>query len=93
MHRFSQFLLQNKGSRIRITGHTDSKGSARHNKGLSHRRANAVVYALTTLGVSESRLEAIGRGENQPVASNNTAFGRANNRRIEAELFYPKGRR
>ncbi len=93
VNQFAQFLLQNKGSKVKITGHTDNRGSAKANLVLSEKRANAVVHALTSLGVSAYRLEAIGRGESQPIASNTTSSGRAKNRRIEAELFYPKRKR
>jgi len=89
---FAQFLLNNRGSMVKVTGHTDSQGSAAHNMSLSYGRANAIVQALRNQGVSSARLEAFGKGESMPIASNKTAYGRAANRRIEAELFYPKGR-
>ncbi|HHD75864.1 MAG TPA: OmpA family protein [Campylobacterales bacterium] len=92
VERFAKFLLQNKGSIVKITGHTDSVGSAASNLTLSRQRANAVMNALIQLGVSASRLQAFGKGESMPIASNKTVDGRALNRRIEAELFYPKGR-
>jgi outer membrane protein OmpA-like peptidoglycan-associated protein len=90
---FSDFLMKNKGSYIRIVGHTDSAGSASHNLSLSHKRANSVVQALVERGVSPARLQADGKGESMPISSNQTAEGKAINRRIEAELTYPKGRR
>lgn len=93
VNQFANFLLQNKGSMVTITGHTDSVGSATKNLTLSQQRANAVMQALIHQGVSASRLQAIGRGESMPVASNTTVSGKAMNRRIEAELFYPKGGR
>ncbi len=91
VYHFADFLLRNKGSLVHIVGHTDSKGSAQHNIELSYKRANAVMQALIVRGVSPARLKAFGRGESQPIATNKTAAGRALNRRIEAELFYPKG--
>lgn len=90
---FANFLLKNKGSMITIVGHTDSRGSSIDNLALSQRRANAVVSALIARGVSPARLRAIGKGESMPIAPNNTAAGRAMNRRIEAEITYPEGRR
>jgi OOP family OmpA-OmpF porin len=93
VNQFANFLLQNKGSMVTITGHTDSVGSATKNLTLSQQRANAVMHALINQGVSASRLQALGKGESMPVASNATVSGKAMNRRIEAELFYPKGGR
>jgi len=93
VNQFAQFLLKNRGSQVKITGHTDSKGSIQHNLLLSQKRANSILQALVAAGVNPSRLVAIGRGKSMPIASNNTEEGRAKNRRIEAELFYSKGRR
>ena len=91
--QFAQFLLQNRGSRVKIFGYTDNRGTARHNMLLSQQRANAIMKALVRQGVSLARIEAIGRGESMPIASNATEEGRAMNRRIEAELSYPQGLR
>jgi outer membrane protein OmpA-like peptidoglycan-associated protein len=68
-------------------GHTDSWGSDSSNKLLSQRRAHAVSGYLQQKGVVQARLETIGFGEKQPVASNGTAEGRALNRRVEISLF------
>jgi len=93
INNFSNFLLNNRGSMITIVGHTDSAGSSIDNLSLSQRRANAVVAALVERGVSPARLTAIGKGESMPIASNDTIEGKAMNRRIEAKISYPKGRR
>jgi len=69
--------------RIRIEGHTDNTGGADSNQSLSERRAAAVETMLTGLGVAADRLESAGMGQSQPVASNDTAEGRAQNRRVE----------
>ena len=90
---FANFLLKNRGSFVKIIGHTDSRGTAQHNIELSLARANSVMRALIARGVSATRLSREGRGESQPIAPNTTAEGRAMNRRIEAILSYPKGRR
>ena len=69
--------------RIALAGHTDSQASDSHNLDLSKRRAQAVVKWLTDKGVDGDRLEAEGFGETQPVADNDSAAGRALNRRVE----------
>lgn len=68
---------------FRIEGHTDSVGTSQSNQLLSVRRANAVKDYLVTNGISAKRLSVIGYGENQPIESNSTSAGRAQNRRVE----------
>jgi outer membrane protein OmpA-like peptidoglycan-associated protein len=68
---------------IVIEGHTDSRGSTETNEQLSQKRAQAVATYLSTRGIEASRIQVVGRGENQPVASNDTTDGRASNRRVE----------
>jgi outer membrane protein OmpA-like peptidoglycan-associated protein len=68
--------------RLRIAGHTDSKGSSEENQRLSEDRAQAVLSYLVTAGESPSRIEIIGYGEDQPTDTNDTKAGRARNRRI-----------
>jgi outer membrane protein OmpA-like peptidoglycan-associated protein len=79
-------------TRIIIEGHTDSTGSAELNQALSERRADAVANALIGRGVSEDALRTNGRGEDYPVASNQTAAGRHQNRRVEIILSDASGR-
>jgi OmpA-OmpF porin, OOP family len=67
---------------VELQGHTDSTGSARYNLGLSERRAESVREYLISQGVSPSQLTAKGFGATQPIASNSTAEGRAQNRRV-----------
>jgi outer membrane protein OmpA-like peptidoglycan-associated protein len=76
-------LLRYPNSRIEVIGHTDNTGSAAYNQDLSQRRAVAVAGVLRDAGVPGGRLSAYGRGEDQPVASNLTPDGRAQNRRVE----------
>ena len=71
------------GLRIRIEGHTDASGGASTNLRLSQQRADAVRAWLTGRGIAAGRLEARGFGEDNPVASNDTASGREQNRRVE----------
>ena len=73
-------------SLIRVVGHTDNTGSAAHNQALSERRADAVAAELIAAGVSGRRVIAEGRGFTQPIASNATAAGRAQNRRVEITI-------
>jgi len=72
---------------IQIIGHTDSDGDAGYNLDLSQRRADAVAGVLTQSGVSSARIRTIGRGEDQPVASNLTPEGKAQNRRVEIVIL------
>ena len=68
---------------MQVIGHTDSTGEAAYNLQLSQRRAQAVANILIAGGVPAQRIAAGGQGETQPVASNDTAAGRAQNRRVE----------
>jgi outer membrane protein OmpA-like peptidoglycan-associated protein len=70
-------------TRIEVIGHTDNTGSAAFNQDLSQRRASSVGNVLRDSGVPSGRLAVFGRGEEQPVASNLTPEGRAQNRRVE----------
>ncbi|WP_294225527.1 OmpA family protein [uncultured Shimia sp.] len=74
-------------STVQILGHTDNTGSASHNQSLSERRANAVADVLLTNGVPVSRIDTIGRGEDQPIASNLDEEGRRQNRRVEIVIL------
>lgn len=74
------------GVSVVVEGHTDSTGSDAHNQALSQRRADAVRQYLVRKGVPAERLTARGFGESNPIASNDTADGRAMNRRVELEV-------
>lgn len=76
-------LQRYPNSVVQVIGHTDNTGSAAHNQGLSTRRAAAVTSILAANGVPQYRLQAIGRGEDAPIASNLNEAGRAQNRRVE----------
>ena len=67
---------------LRIVGHTDSVGTEQYNQGLSERRANAVRNYLVKQGVPASQLDAIGKGESDPIDTNETDEGRSRNRRV-----------
>lgn len=77
------------GMHVRIVGHTDSNGSDAVNNPLSRERADSVKDFLSDRGVAASRIETSGRGEREPIASNETAEGRAKNRRVEIFLRDP----
>lgn len=77
--------------RIRLEGHTDSQGAADHNTRLSERRAMAARRWLVEQGgIEAARLEAMGFGPSHPIAPNDTAAGRAKNRRVEFKIVEPK---
>lgn len=79
----AQNLLRNPNSTIEVVGHTDTVGSASYNQELSQRRARSVADVLIAEGVPSWRIATRGMGFNQPVASNDTEAGRAQNRRVE----------
>ena len=75
-------------SRIEITGHTDSTGSDNINQSVSQSRAENVDKFLVEVGeISKSRIKTTGYGESKPVATNKTAKGRAENRRVEIKII------
>lgn len=87
IRRVADFMRENPETAVEIGGHSDSIGEAEYNRMLSQRRAEAVATRLTdALGISEDRVEAVGYGESKPIASNDTAAGRAENRRVEARI-------
>ena len=90
--RLSVFLSDNPKRRVRIEGHTDSTGSPDFNQSLSERRASAVRDALAQRGISYNQVEVIGYGSRYPVATNATAAGRQQNRRVEVVISDELGR-
>lgn len=77
-------LQQDETMRLALIGHTDSQGSTEGNDTLSSRRAAAVRDWLVGAGIAESRLSVSGKGESEPIASNDTEDGRTLNRRVQA---------
>lgn len=84
LDRVVEYLTHRVSTRIRISGHTDNVGSSRSNQSLSEERAETVRAYLIANGIDEDRVEAVGYGDQHPVASNDTDEGRQQNRRIEA---------
>lgn len=87
VQEFADFMKTMPNYDAKIVGHTDSVGSDKSNQTLSENRANAVKNLLIKDGVEANRISSKGMGEKAPVASNDTAEGKAENRRIEAELI------
>jgi len=83
IERLATVLKEDQNRKVTIEGHTDSVGSDELNQQLSEARANAVRTALVERGVSDSQISAVGKGESFPVASNDNAAGRQQNRRVE----------
>ena len=83
LYTVARSLNEYPNTTVNVIGHTDNTGTAAYNQDLSQRRAQAVSSVLINAGVSAGRINAIGRGEDQPVADNLTSAGRQQNRRVE----------
>ncbi len=81
--QISNSLRRHPNSSVRVVGHTDNVGTAAYNQQLSQDRAMAVARVLIANGTSASRITVSGRGFNEPVATNASVAGRAQNRRVE----------
>ncbi len=79
-------LNQYPETNVEVLGHTDNVGNDSYNKTLSEKRAQAVTTKLINNGVNSNRLYVNGRGESEPVATNDTESGRAQNRRVEVKI-------
>jgi outer membrane protein OmpA-like peptidoglycan-associated protein len=79
-----EYMTYKTSSRIQISGHTDSQGNPKQNKALSQKRAEACRDYLVQKGIDKNRIEAMGYGDERPLATNDTEDGRRTNRRIEA---------
>ena len=87
LQKFAETLNQYPDTDVLIVGHTDNVGSESFNQNLSENRAGAVTSYLKSLGISSSRLKVEGKGETQPVASNETEESRTQNRRVEIAIY------
>lgn len=87
--RIAAVVAEHPGQRVRVEGHTDSVGGEDTNQALSERRANSVMARLIAEGLDPERITAVGYGETRPIASNDTADGREENRRVEIIIEQP----
>lgn len=88
LEKIYNLLVQAEDAKLRIVGHTDNVGNPASNMTLSQSRANAVVEYLESRGIPASRIQEVsGKGDTKPVASNATAAGKAQNRRVEITLL------
>jgi outer membrane protein OmpA-like peptidoglycan-associated protein len=86
-------LHQYAGTELLIVGHTDNVGRMDYNQGLSERRARSASNYLASLGVDRMRLNAVGRGMNEPIAANDSERGRQQNRRVEVAIYASEAHR
>lgn len=91
LDRWVRMLKENPAVSLEIDGHTDSIGTEEYNLGLSERRVKSVARYIEEQGIAAKRLTARGLGEKKPVASNKTAKGRQDNRRVEVRIVYDGG--
>lgn len=87
--RIGDILAKYPEDRIRIEGHTDSRGTVAYNEELSLRRAEAVARVLSSRGVAPGQVLVLGLGESKPVAANDTDAGRSVNRRVQLHISVP----
>ncbi|HEX5581296.1 MAG TPA: OmpA family protein [Gemmatimonadaceae bacterium] len=87
LQNLARSLDRYPNTNLLIAGHTDSVGTDSYNQTLSERRARAAAAYLVSQGVASSRIRTVGMGEREPEASNDTAAGRAQNRRVEVAIY------
>ena len=83
LDKLAGVMVQYPDTNINVYGHTDSRGTDEYNLTLSQKRANSVIDYLVSKGIARTRLNALGMGEKDPIATNDTEAGRAKNRRVE----------
>src|SRR5688500_12865514 len=87
LRNLADSLQKYRRTNVLLVGHTDASGSDSYNQNLSERRASAAASFLSAQGMTRPRVETAGRGELEPVASNDTETGRQENRRVEVAIF------
>lgn len=91
LRKFAASLKKYPNTRTLIVGHTDSDGSAQYNRDLSDRRALSAASFITGEGIDRLRISTAGRGETEPIATNDTDDGRRQNRRVEVAIYTNAG--
>jgi len=87
LRRLANSLEKYPNTRLMLVGHTDTQGGTDRNQSLSERRAQSLAGFLEQLGVNRARMTALGRGDAEPIATNDTDAGRQWNRRIEIAIY------
>jgi outer membrane protein OmpA-like peptidoglycan-associated protein len=87
LRQLAQSLQRYPGTEVLIVGHTDNVGSDAYNLQLSQRRAESAKSYLVSMGIPAERIRTAGKGESEPIASNETEAGRQQNRRVEVAIF------
>jgi outer membrane protein OmpA-like peptidoglycan-associated protein len=87
LRQLAQSLQRYPGTEVLIVGHTDNTGSDAYNQQLSERRAMSAKSYLVSMGIPSDRIRTAGKGEAEPIASNETEAGRQQNRRVEIAIF------
>lgn len=90
LDKLATTMNQYNKTSINIAGHTDSRGAANYNMGLSKDRAYSVANYLSARGVASNRINVVAYGESRPIADNNTDYGRQQNRRVELTINSPQ---
>jgi outer membrane protein OmpA-like peptidoglycan-associated protein len=85
--KFATSLKDYPRTQVTIVGHADAKGTSDYNLKLSERRAQSAATFISAQGIDRTRLTTLGRGETEPIASNDTDIGRQQNRRVEVAIF------
>ncbi|HSZ85132.1 MAG TPA: OmpA family protein [Puia sp.] len=88
LNEVAKIFKEDANLKLNISGHTDNQGKPEKNQALSEKRANAVMTYLKDKGIEAGRLTAVGYGHTHPIATNKTAKGKAQNRRVELKLNY-----
>jgi outer membrane protein OmpA-like peptidoglycan-associated protein len=87
LRKFAESLAKYPRTSVMIVGHTDAKGTDAYNQALSQKRSASAAAFLSAQGVDRNRLSTVGRGESEPIASNDTDAGRQQNRRVEVAIY------